>query len=575
MPRHLVFISYSHKDERWRDALDTHLIPYLRNGSIKSWSDMQINSGSQWFDEIAAALNEVMVAVLLVTPNFLASEFIHEHELGPLLKKAEQGGVIILWVPIRESAYKQTALVNYQSVFSPTKPLAAMALAGRDKAWMKICEEIHSAVNKPLKLVRTRTRDLSERNLNQANLRGANLRQALLSRRDLRGANFRQALLSGEDLRGANLRQTDLSGADLYRADLSEADLGQTNLSQANLGEANLSQTNLREANLREASLRSANLYKADLSEADLGQANLSQANLEEANLGQANLEEANLSQANLGEANLREASLRGANLSRADLRGANLEWADLSTTNLEAADFRGANLSQASLKAANLIRTLLIGTDISHADLTGSSIYGIAVWDVKVSADTRQDNLIITPPGAPVITVDNILVAQSIYLLLHNDSIRDVIDTLTTKNVLILGRFSADRKPILDAIRNGLREYNYLPIVFDFLPSANQGILETIKTLAGMARFVIADLTGARSVLMELAAIVPSFPSLAVRLLIKKSEHEYGMLDFIRKFSSVVKETWEYENEQEVIASIKENIIGPAEEKVKELRAR
>jgi hypothetical protein len=87
------------------------------------------------------------------------------------------------------------------------------------------------------------------------------------------------------------------------------------------------------------------------------------------------------------------------------------------------------------------------------------------------------------------------------------------------------------------------------------------------------MARFVVADLTDARSVLMELGVIVPALPSVAVRLLIKKSAREYGMLDFIRKFSSVVKETWEYENEQELIASIKGKIIVPAEAKVRELR--
>jgi hypothetical protein len=140
---------------------------------------------------------------------------------------------------------------------------------------------------------------------------------------------------------------------------------------------------------------------------------------------------------------------------------------------------------------------------------------------------------------------------------------------------MLILGRFSGERKPVLDALRQELRkpEHNYLPIMFDFPPLANQMTIETIKTLASMARFVVADLTDARSVLMELVAIVPDFPSVAVRLLIKKSAPEYGMLDFIRKFSSVVKNTFEYENEQEVIASIKEQLIVPAEAKVRELR--
>jgi hypothetical protein len=206
---------------------------------------------------------------------------------------------------------------------------------------------------------------------------------------------------------------------------------------------------------------------------------------------------------------------------------------------------------------------------------LTGSSVYGVSVWDIKVDDHTCQQNLVITPLDEAVITVDNIKVAQFIYLLLNNKEIRDVIDTIGKKAVLILGRFSEERKAILDAIRDELRkpEHNYLPIVFDFQPSANQTTIETVKTLANMARFVIADLTDARSVLQELQAIVPGLPSVAVRLLIKKSEHEYGMLDFIRQFRSVVENTYEYESLEEVITSIKENVIGPAEAKVKELR--
>jgi hypothetical protein len=124
-------------------------------------------------------------------------------------------------------------------------------------------------------------------------------------------------------------------------------------------------------------------------------------------------------------------------------------------------------------------------------------------------------------------------------------------------------------------ATRDELRklEHNYLPIVFDFQPSTNQTTLETIKTLASIARFVIADLTDARSVLQELQAIVPALPSVAVRLLIKKSEHEYGMLDYIKAYRSVVEKTYEYQRMEELIASIKENVIAPAEAKVKELR--
>jgi hypothetical protein len=147
MQEQRVFISYCHLDKDWLETLETHLKPYLRSGSVKSWSDQEIIPGSKWFEEIRAALTNTKVAVLLVTPDFLASDFIHEHELGPLLKEAEQGGVKILWVPVRASAYKRTALKDYQAVLEASKPLAGMTEAERDQAWVKICEKIEKTVN--------------------------------------------------------------------------------------------------------------------------------------------------------------------------------------------------------------------------------------------------------------------------------------------------------------------------------------------------------------------------------------------------------------------------------------------
>lgn len=147
MPLDQVFISYSHKDERWRDELEIQLKPYLRDGSITSWSDKKITPGSEWFRDIQSASTNCKIAVLLVSPDFLASDFIHQHELAPFLKEAEQGGVKILWVPIRDSAYRRTPLKNYQAVLSPDTPLAAMTRAKRDQAWVRICEDIEKAVN--------------------------------------------------------------------------------------------------------------------------------------------------------------------------------------------------------------------------------------------------------------------------------------------------------------------------------------------------------------------------------------------------------------------------------------------
>src|SRR6516162_2276932 len=125
-----------------------HLKPYLRGGSIVAWSDKQIVPGSTWFGEIKSALLQTNVAVLLVTPAFLASKFIYEHELAPLLKEAERGGVTILWVPIYASAYKQIALEKYQAILHPDKPLGSLPKAKRNQAWVTICEEIKKAAAK-------------------------------------------------------------------------------------------------------------------------------------------------------------------------------------------------------------------------------------------------------------------------------------------------------------------------------------------------------------------------------------------------------------------------------------------
>ncbi len=145
--RDQVFICYSHKDDRWLGDLQTHLTPYVRNGSMTAWSDKQIAPGSKWFPEIKAALASTKVAVLLVTPSFLASDFIHEHELTPLLKDAEKGGVWIIWIPVRACSYEQTPLKDDQAAIDPKKPLANMK-AERDKAWVEICKEIEKAVGR-------------------------------------------------------------------------------------------------------------------------------------------------------------------------------------------------------------------------------------------------------------------------------------------------------------------------------------------------------------------------------------------------------------------------------------------
>jgi hypothetical protein len=125
---------------------------------------------------------------------------------------------------------------------------------------------------------------------------------------------------------------------------------------------------------------------------------------------------------------------------------------------------------------------------------------------DQRLWTFDKQQNLVITDEH-PWITVDDLEVAQFIYLMLHNEKVRQVIDTITSKAVLILGRFTDERKTVLDALREELRKRNYLPILFDFDVPATSDITETVSLLARMARFIIADLTDPSSIPKELEA--------------------------------------------------------------------
>jgi len=187
-------------------------------------------------------------------------------------------------------------------------------------------------------------------------------------------------------------------------------------------------------------------------------QPDLSEADLSGANLFGAYLFDTDLTGVNLSRANLSAANLSAANLSRGNLTEANLFRADLVDT-----DLSGANLSEADLTHVRLVHT-----NLENANLNGCRIYGISAWNLR-GVPRNQLDLIITRYQEPIVTIDNLEVGQFIYLLLDNQKIRHVIDTITSKVVLILGRFTDERKRVLDTIREELRKRDYIPVLFDF----------------------------------------------------------------------------------------------------------
>jgi len=364
--------------------------------------------------------------------------------------------------------------------------------------------------------------------------------------------------LSYADLARANLSKANLSYADLSHSTFEEATLVEANLFGADLSYANLERTffnraDLRHANLTSTLLNGAKLYEADLTFADLSRAFLMKADLRKATLYGAELEYATLHEATLGEVNLSRAILRNALFYRAAI-------------------YR-ANLSEATLSGADLGGAMLTDTNLQGANLTNCSVYGIAVWNVELKG-ARQNNLIITPPGEPKITVDNLEVAQFIYLLLNNPKIRDVIDTVAKKAVLILGRFTPERKAVLDALREALREQGYLPILFDFDKPNSQDLTETVSTLAHLSRFIIVDLSDPSSTPYEVGTIASNHikPIQAIFHPSETAKRIFAMFpDLLMRYHWVLP-PYEYQGQEQLLASLKEHVIEPAERKAKEL---
>ena len=283
--------------------------------------------------------------------------------------------------------------------------------------------------------------------------------------------------------------------------------------------------------------------------------------------LSGGDLGNATLFEENLSGANLSGASLVMAGLIMADLSGADLSGADLSLANLSHADLGGANLSGANLNSA-----VLVGANLAGADLTGCRVYGVSAWNVKLSKDTKQQDLVITDRGESDVTVDNIEVAQFVHLLLHNEKIRDVIDTVGKKGVLLLGRFTEGRIAVLERLRDELRKRGYLPIVFNFDKPETKDFTETVRLLAGLSKFVIADLTSPKSAPYELGAIV-SQTMIPFQPIIEAGETPFSMLqDLLTSYPDRVFQPIQYPSVDRLVETMDAEIIEPAETRSDEL---
>lgn len=130
-PPVIAFVSYSHQDDEFFKDFMQHVTMLHANGYLALWSDKEIGAGDQWRKAIRDAINRAGLAVLLVTPGFIASEFIRFDELPLILLKRRDGRMEVLWIPVVDCDLAGTGLEDVQALCDAGCPLMGMRRSRR------------------------------------------------------------------------------------------------------------------------------------------------------------------------------------------------------------------------------------------------------------------------------------------------------------------------------------------------------------------------------------------------------------------------------------------------------------
>jgi hypothetical protein len=288
-------------------------------------------------------------------------------------------------------------------------------------------------------------------------------------------------------------------------------------------------------------------------------------------------LKYANLADCDLHAADLNFAYLKGTELVRANLQGAKCENVTFSHSDLTEAQCQYAFLSRANFFRAKCCRTRfdgcqlggasLVETDVTDAVFDKCPVYGISAWNL-IGVPRSQKGLIVTPKKEPVVEVDDIQMAQFVFLLLQHANLRRVINSVTERGVLLLGRFGGGGIDLLRSVAERLREWGYVPIIFDFERPRDRTFTETVKTLVGLSRFVIVDLSGP-SVPAELSSTVPDFKLPFVPVL-ERGRQAYSMFADLLLNDWVIRPVVEFASPDELLSKLRAEVVAPAEARVR-----
>lgn len=427
--------------------------------------------------------------------------------------------------------------------------------------------------------------------IEKTNSTSVDLSSMNLSCRDLRNYNFSNCILTFTNFNKSHLGNTNFNGVKANYANFKNAYFNNSQFEHSDLRDSNFKATII-----KNSSFNNSLCNRADFSGSKFQKTSLIQANIRESQFCDSTLDNVNLTKAHFERSFFRKAKFRNSELSYVKLNDSKILFSEIFNCNFktsmlynsifEDCKFEECNLSNTLFTSGKIINSTVSDTDLTkvdfrntqltadtfiNCDLSKSKIFGVSTWKLSL-INTIQEDLRISDVGEPKITIDNIEVAQFIYLLLNNEKLRNVISTITSKVVLILGRFTSDRMQVLNLLREELRHRNHLPVLFDFDRSLSRDITETITTLALLSKFIIADITDPKSIPQELSQIVPHMTSLPVQPIILCGHEEYGMFEHFQRYPWVL-DIIEYKDSDDIRSNVLDRIINSCELKISELR--
>jgi uncharacterized protein YjbI with pentapeptide repeats len=314
---------------------------------------------------------------------------------------------------------------------------------------------------------------------------------------------------------------------------------------------------------VRRPDLRGLKLFGSNLRSHDLRNTNLDAARLSGSNLWNVRLQGASLRRADLSYSTLQYGLLQDT-----DLREASLVFATMGQVNLDR-----AKLQRADLRGANLNGAILEGADLSGAHLSGTSSVGIKLDERTQQRDMRlyawgdplEDIGEPPSPQRPHILVQDLEAAYFIHTIAAREHIDEVLAAAADRTVLLLGRFTPKRMRVLESMHARLLDLGYAPVMNDFTQPAGRDTIEVVSVLAGLSRFVIADLTHSKSVPLESHVIIPNIMS-PFASIVEGTDAGFSMFPALQRKYPWVMPTVSYRDVDQLVKRLETGIVQPAE---------